>query len=293
MTFRLLVTSLCVSIFMTGCATSKRGAKQDFLIKTQPPGAKVETTIPGGRPVKLSQADYDQIQAGEKAAPELIFLSCEPTPCGFKLPRKDGYVSQIYKIDHFHRKVIAKEVEKEVKRNMAIGGAGAAALGATTAAIGVQAASLGTATASTGTMAAGAAIAIVPVVGIGLISMGVDSSTGANYDYWPNPVMGDLIEVSPNADNANAKTYADFDAMRRARIIRPYPTAAERKAERKAIEADRETRLANNRLFKDYVKNPPPERLAKPQSQRAQRRAEKRAKREMERQKTEVSALKD
>ena len=282
-------------VILTGCATSKRGAKQDFFIKTNPPGARVETTILDLTNSRISDKDIAAFQAGVKEEPSLEFLSCEPTPCSFKLARKmefdvlvsmKGYESQTIKIDHFHRKDIAKEINKEVALTTAVAGTGAAALGAMTAAVGVNAATFGTATASTGTLAAGAAIAAAPIAGIALISMGVDSSTGANYDYWPNPVKADMKIIDPAMDDINDMMFADFDAERRRRILRPPLTKAERQKEKAAIAADRKHRLANDRLFKDYAANLPPEPVGRPQSGRAQRRAAKEARREAGRRKS-------
>lgn len=285
--FIAVIAALCLS----ACATAKRGAQQTFIVRTSPPGAKVETTIIEGNGIRLSQNEYEQIKSGNIPEPDLKFKSCEPTPCSFELPRKlefdilvsmEGYASQFVKIDHFHRKEIARQIDREVALKTVAVGTGAAVMGAGVMGMGVSAASLGTASASTGTLVAGAAVFAAPVIGVGLISYGVDASTGANYDYWPNPAAMTLVPSGKDGTDDNLSAYEAFNEARRAAIIRPYPTRKQAREEQKQYDEDRAARLASDRLFKDFATNPPPKPVRKPQSGRHERRLEKRRQREAE-----------
>lgn len=268
----LILLALC-GFYLSGCATAKRGAKQDFVITTNPAGARVDTTLQEGRPIGLTKSQFRAIQSGGKPPPELSFKYCEPTPCTLTLPRKidfdilitkEGYVAQTHRIDHFHHKEIAAEVKKEVGRNVAIAGTAGAVAGAGTVALGVQAISLGTASATTGAMATGAIVVAAPIIGVGLISMGVDSATGANYDYWPNPAAAELLPLTENSQAKVGTVAQDFYEMRRDTILSPPLSAVQARDAKAQREAERKARLRDGRLFKDYVANRPPESPVKP-----------------------------
>lgn len=290
MKIRQFLPLLFIMLLLPACATASRGAKQNFVVETSPPGASVETTLLQGRKIRFSQKQFDQIKSGQRPEPKLEFLSCEPTPCSIDIPRKqnfdilvsrDGFTPEVITIDYFHRKQIAAEIEKERKRTTAIAGTGAAIVGAGTMALGVQAASLGTMSASGGAIAAGAAAFAAPVVAVGFISYGVDASTGANYDYWPNPVHLTLEATGEGVQPESDEIISTFMSRRRNYYIRPYPSASERKAELERIEKARLHRLHNDNLFRDFTREE--HRLErKPQSQRRQRREEHNRERQFE-----------
>lgn len=262
MNIRICLTAIVIALYVSGCATAKRGSKQMFMVSTEPAGAKVETTLLVGAVPKFKTQEIEAMKSGAASEPKLVFETCESTPCAFELPRKrefdilvskEGYVSQVHTIDYFHRKEIARQIKKEVALSTVVVGTGAAALGASAIATGTALTSLGTATASTGAMAAGAALLAAPVAGLALLSVGVDKSTGANYDYWPNPAALTLEEGESVGETTNVDIHQKFDEARRSAVIRSVPSRAQAKYEKEQRAKARALRLKNDRLFKDHV----------------------------------------
>lgn len=254
--------------FLPACATVKRGGSDTVVFTSIPPGAHIETSVVIGSEPRFSQVEYNRIKRGEAKPPKLTFFACPKTPCTLDVPRKrnfevlvskDGYVSQRHYIDFVHRKDLAKQTQLQTIAGTTILGAGAGAMGASAVAGMTSVFSLGTATATTGTLAAGAAIFALPVVAVGAASLGIDSSTGANYDYWPNPAMAALEPSTRQGQNAeNAAMKAQFLADRRKAILHPRLMKTERIAQKRADKAERIARLQSKGF---YVGVPIPETL--------------------------------
>lgn len=232
----IVVFLLIVQILLVGCATATRGGSTMLIVETTPVGARVDTTVPSKGMPKLNKFQIRKIKRGKMAQPEFSYRYCEPTPCGIEVPRKleldilitkDGYAPQTHTIGYLHRKQIAKETA----RNTAIAAAGAGATGA--AAMGSMASALaGGVTA--GSLVAGAAVFAAPVLLVGAIANGVDSSTGANYDYWPNPALAELIEL-PNEESANANSQAiiqEFKEKQRLAVLTIEPSVHEKRVQK-------------------------------------------------------------
>lgn len=216
------IAILSIPSLLAGCATATRGSSTMFIIETSPVGARVETNVPIKGTPKLSRSQIKKIKLGKMDEPEFTYRYCEPTPCGIEIPRKlkldilitkDGYLPQIHTIGIMHRKQIAKETAK----NTTIAAGGTAVAGGV---IGGSMATMFGGAVTAGPVIAGAAALAAPVVLVGLIAGGVDQSTGANYDYWPNPASVKLIEVPGEEDN-NTNQQAIFDEFKaRQRLAR-------------------------------------------------------------------------
>ena len=113
--------ALCAGLGLGGCATVTRGTTTTISVVSEPPGASVKTS--NG-------------------------FACSPTPCGMKVPRKDGFDVTVSK-DGF------QPVTSHV-RAVVSGGGGAGFAG--------------------------------NIVAGGLIGMAVDGSNGSMNDLVPNPV---------------------------------------------------------------------------------------------------------
>jgi len=190
------IALLAIPSLLAGCATATRGGSTMFIVETSPVGARVETTVPIKGTPKLNRSQIKKIKRGKMAEPKFTYRYCEPTPCGIEVPRKLklNIAPQIHSIGFLHRKQIAKETA----RNTAIAAGGTAVAGGV---IGGSMATMFGGTLTAGPVIAGAVTIAAPVVMVGLIAGGVDQSTGANYDYWPNPTSVELIEVPDEEDN--------------------------------------------------------------------------------------------
>jgi len=228
----LILTCLGLSYFLSGCATATRGSNSNFIIETIPVGAHITTTVPVQGSERLSRHQIKRIRDGKRAAPLYTYRSCEPSPCGIIIPRKtefdilitkEGFAPQIHTISFKHRKAIARETARNTA--IAAGTVGAGTIALTT---GLSSGGLG------GTVLAGAipgvAILMAPVVMVGLISGGVDASSGANFDFWPNPALAHLVEAEAETDNQAILT--QFEQHREIRKLTIKPTAKQRRNKR-------------------------------------------------------------
>jgi len=208
---------LGLSYFLAGCATATRGSNSIFIVETVPIGAHVTTTVPVRSSKLLSSKDIKKIKDGEMAEPNWAYRTCEPTPCGIQIPRKtefdilitkEGFAPQIHTIGFKHR----KEIARETARNIALA-AGTVAVGS---AVAVTAGVSGSLVAvGTGAVIGGAAVVAAPVVVIGLIAGSVDASSGANFDFWPNPASAQLVAAKPQSDHQ--AILAQFEQHRQTR----------------------------------------------------------------------------
>jgi hypothetical protein len=95
-----------------------------------------------------------------------------------------------------------------------------------------------------------AAVIAAPIVMVGLIAGGVDASSGANFDFWPNPALVQLDTAKPEDDHQ--AILVKFEQLRQTRKLTIEHTprqqkrikeraekveAARAKAERKAARA--------------------------------------------------------
>jgi hypothetical protein len=132
-----LALSLAAATALSACATITRGTKEVFVVETDPSGAHV--TLSNG-------------------------LSCEATPCSFKVPRRGAFVATI-KLDGYE--TIQTNIESSVDTGGGVAMAGNVVLG-------------------------------------GLIGAGVDAGTGAMHSHKPNPLVVQLRPISKPSEAENA-----------------------------------------------------------------------------------------
>ncbi len=172
---------IIISIDLAGCATVARGSNVDMVIDTQPAGAVVTTDLETKQSRKLRKENPDSPAS---------YYGCPATPCEFEMSRKaefimtiatPGYEAVEIGVDHSRHK---ESMNANLAGSAGVGVATAAGVGA----LGASLASAGYIT--TSAAVAGTAIAAATVAGgVGLLSIGVDSATGALMNLNPNPVF--------------------------------------------------------------------------------------------------------
>ena len=135
---RFLLCLVVVTSMVSGCATVTRGTKDVLVVETDPVGAKAQLTNSVGAKAQLTNG-----------------MTCEATPCSFKVPRKSEFDVILSKDGY---------IPAQVHVTHKAGDAG------------------------------GMALAGNVLVG-GIIGAGVDAGTGAMMDLIPNPVVVELQEA--------------------------------------------------------------------------------------------------
>lgn len=252
---RLLICCLALTMgSLSACATASRGSSTNLIVNTDPIGAKATTYLVKDKPRGLSRDDILKIRAGLETEPKYKQQFCDPTPCGIELPRKStlpilitkkGYLPQIVMISHIHR----KEMQKITARNTGIA---TVASGVTGGGIAYGFGSMFGATASAGTVATGVVVFAIPAVGIGLISAGVDSNTGANFDLYPNPVQVQLYPMPPGEEGRKQEQAirAQYRKLRREALITLPPAPVSREQRIRDLQSER-TMTQNERIARD------------------------------------------
>jgi len=256
---QMVMASLSILVLLTGCATATRGGSTMFIVETSPVGARVETSVPIKGTPKLSNIQIKKIKLGKMDEPKFTYRYCEPTPCGIEIPRKlkldilitkDGYIPQIHSIDFLHR----KEIAKQTARNTAIAAGGTAVAGGV---IGGGMATMFGGAVTAGPVIGGAAMLAGPVVLVGLISGGVDASTSANYDYWPNPALANLVAMNNEETEKEEKQtiIQQFAAIQRNAKLTPELSNEEKRENyKKKTEQQRKAKRAARKAKKQQEK---------------------------------------
>jgi len=210
-------TSLfAVSITLGACATIERGSRDTFIVYTSPIAANVTTDMPIENPSGENPSSKNQ---------EDSYFGCAPTPCAINMPRKygfsvliskDGYRPQSYAVESLRYKELVKRNAQAVVGTTISAGAIAGTSIATLDAILV-----GVGGASTGVAVSALAVTVLPVAAVGGLSLAVDADTGANRDFYPNPMSIKLVkQISPEESEATVEFIDNFDVKRRAQT--PY-----------------------------------------------------------------------
>ncbi len=205
--------SLCLSaVFMlSACATVERGSRDTFIVYTTPIAASVTTDMPIANPLSGEQDDS--------------YFGCAPTPCSINMPRrygfsvlisKEGYLPQSYDVESLRYKELAKRNTQTVVGTTIAAGA---ITGTSIATVDAILAGLGGV--STGMAASAIAVTMLPVAAAGGLSMAIDAGSGANRDFYPNPMSIKLVkQTAPEDIEATAQFIDDFDVKRGAQT--PY-----------------------------------------------------------------------
>lgn len=166
----------CAALLLPSCATMIRGTKDDMIVKTDPEGARVTTTLETPKSKRARRKDDSA---------EREFYGCDATPCAIDMPRKADFLLTIEK-DGYEPVTIAVE-GKLGKRGLTANiaqGAGALTFAGLTGAWVANFSLLGSASAGAGA-GAGAAAA---TAGVLLVPLGVDAATGSMLNHNPNPI---------------------------------------------------------------------------------------------------------
>ena len=200
--FRLLILFIIMAFATTGCATVNRGIEDHFRIDTVPQGAKVTTSILTYK----SKERFERLKnRGNLATFQPEYIGCEPTPCAIELPRYSEFTAKLEYPGYEPTDIFIRS------SNLRGGSTASAAANLSTAAgaglafagslatynlliaetlnlVTFQTLSIPTGNIS-GIASSGAAIGLG--VGAGLIA--IDASTGANRNFFPNPVVIELV----------------------------------------------------------------------------------------------------
>ena len=194
------------TLFLSACATMERGTRDTFIVYTSPIAATVTTDM---------AMENSKDKKGEDS-----YFGCAPTPCSIDMPRKsgfnvlvskEGYLPQSYQIESLRYNEMAKRNAQAVVGTTVAAGA---VIGASVLTIDAILVGLGTAT--TGVAGAAVATTMLPVAAAGVVALGVDASSGANKDFFPNPMSIKLVkQTAPEELGASAQFIENFDAKRR------------------------------------------------------------------------------
>lgn len=181
-----LMALLLLTPLLNACVTASPNS--NLIINTDPIGAVATTYTPKDMPQGMNREDILKIKAGVAPEPDYKPRFCDPTPCAIELPRKstlpilitkEGYLPQIIMIGHVHR----KDLNQAKARDLALATAASGVSGGV--AVTEFAAGFGT----TGMVVSAVALAAVPVIGVELISAGIEANSEAYFELYPNPVQ--------------------------------------------------------------------------------------------------------
>ena len=193
---------------LNACATMERGQRDSFIVYTTPIAASVTTDMAIETSTRANKTQKDR------------YFGCAPTPCSINMPRKtgfsvlitkDGYLPQSYKIESLPYKEMIKRNQQTVVGTTITAGAitGASILT-------VDAILMGIGGASSGVAATAIAITALPVAAAGGLSLAVDAGTGANHDFYPNPMSITLVKQTTEDEAIKVKQFIEgFDTKRR------------------------------------------------------------------------------
>ncbi len=222
---------LAASIMLGACATMERGSRDTFIVYTSPIAASVTTDMPIENPsgeIPSGEIPSGKNPSGENPASNNQkdkYFGCAPTPCAINMPRKygfsvlitkDGYRPQSYAVESLrYKELVKRNAQAVVGTTISAGAISGASI------ITLDAILAGAGGVTTGTAATAIAMAALPVAALGGMSMAVDAGSGANLDFYPNPMSIKLVEhTTPEEKKATAQFIDDFDAKRRAQT--PY-----------------------------------------------------------------------
>jgi hypothetical protein len=229
---RTLILGLSSAVLLSACATVTRGPNADMVIDTEPPGATVTTDLPA---------------KGKREAGR----GCAPTPCDFEVPRKADFLMTISKpgFEPMEIGVISRGHKESLRANLTGSGATGLTVG-TGLGVALIGGGIGEAVFTTGeALALGATAGGILAGGVGLVSLGVDATSGALKSPNPNPVF---IEMAP--EGAEREEHPTVERLRIWRMDGPEGREARRAYKRAEKEARREAkaeRKAQERAAKD------------------------------------------
>ena len=182
--FLILTPSLLI---LTSCATVVRGTSEPFQVVTDPPGARVTTSLETKESAKARKKSPDI---------EPVYYGCDPTPCEVKVPRRSKFIARV-EHDGF-------EPARIIVRSKA--GLGSAATSST---VTTAASSSVLLPAASGTGVAGATLAAsLGTMGFATPLIATDALSGSLLSLYPNPVSLKLHPVG----TTEAKNY-DLDGL--------------------------------------------------------------------------------
>jgi len=194
-----------LALALTACATASRGGTTMFAVETIPEGAAVTTDL------ELPQRKIEKDEQGNVTA---RYYGCQPTPCGFELPRRSDFNVLIAKPGHqpSTHAVYKDRNRKQAKTNEKAAVGTVAAGTATLGAVAATSTHAGSFAVISSPALAGASVGVIygiPVVGV---FTGVDLASGALIDLNPNPLN---VELIPEIDPEETKELiAAFDRSR-------------------------------------------------------------------------------
>jgi len=202
-----------------------RGTKDDMVVKPEPPGARVSTTLETPESLRARRKD---------SAAEPVYYGCSATPCAIEMPRKADFLLTIEK-PGFEPVTIAVE-GKLGKRGLTANvaqGTSALVIAGLTGAWAANFSLLGSASAGAGA-GAGAAAA---TAGVLLVPLGVDAATGSMLNHNPNPIE---LVLPPVGTDHTPDPYA---AVLRAKLAKAQAYKTFRRCEKQNL-STRRTRCA-------------------------------------------------
>ena len=190
-----ILISGVAALSLGGCATAVRGTSVDFMVATDPSGARVTTDL-----------ETRESRSARKANPDLapVYYGCDVTPCAFEVSRRSNFIVTIEK-DGFHTGLM------DVESNVDLLGTAATQGGnyvTTTAGTAYALSTVGT----SGGLFAGLASFTQIIVTGGAVLVGtvaVDVSSGALLGLDPNPLNVQLIPE----DEPVPERYKGFDML--------------------------------------------------------------------------------
>ncbi len=186
----------------------ERGTRETFIVYTSPIAAQVTTDL--------------AIESEEKTdAKHDTYFGCHSTPCAINMPRrtgfsvlisKEGYLPQAYTIESLHYKELSRRSKNAVIGTTLVAGA----ITGTTIAT-ANAVIAGVTLVNTGVATSAVAMTMFPVALVGTMALSVDANSGANQDFFPNPISIQLEKQQTPGDLVASKQFTEnFDKERRA-----------------------------------------------------------------------------
>ena len=167
-----------VGIYLSGCATVTRGTHTKMVIDTDPIGASITTDLelPSSKSARKKNPDL---------APE--YYGCLATPCEIKMPRRSEFIMTIRREGYEDVEIgVDSGISKQsLNANLAGSTGVGVGVGLSTAAL-VSGLSGGLTSATTGAVLGTAGVA---TGGLILISVGLDTASGAILNLRPNPIV--------------------------------------------------------------------------------------------------------
>ena len=187
----------------------ERGSRDTFIVYTTPIAASVTTDLAIAK-------DEDDIDLGG----EDTYFGCSPTPCSIDMPRKigfsvlitkDGYLPQTFTVDSLTYKELTKR-----NKNAVIGTSLASGAVVGSSIMTIDAILAGATGVTTGAATTALAATMLPVAVVGTMALSVDAGSGANLDFYPNPISTKLIKQETSQDGISTEQFIEvFDNYRR------------------------------------------------------------------------------